>query len=714
MAVSSHQIFISDVLHKSPLDDSQKQFCADPRGAVRLLAPAGCGKTYSLLWRCLNLYNISKEKPRFLVFTFTRVARDELRERLKTDPNFLPIHDRVEIMTLNSWGYRRIKLKKQNLRLCITQGDQITCIFNILQPIWKIHPSICYLLENTRAKGWTAKTLMDLIDFLKSLGFRHDQHDKFGRFKKHIEWLIKAGLKNHVLAFFKHLENLGIINNIDRYNDFNLLFEEIHQKFMPFWCDATEALYQTSFITLEDQKYWAFLDVENQVNEDKFSSGMHRFQYILVDEFQDINVLDLYLLRAIARFNKTALTIVGDDDQAIFEWRGASPRFILDPDAFLREKYTTYILNSNYRSPRNIVEYSQKLIQNNRHRVRKKIVAQATENAKIKVRVLPSLLHSIDFVVETVQKLLKKKDIKNIAIIGRKRSQIIPYQIIFASKSIPFYAAEDLQLFLSDAFHELKNMLAIKARANLDSFYGIDPVADIIKLCQKVKRYPLSRKDMEGLRRYLLRKKPATLNDALIALSKYNGPLKYDTTGRMALKYTEAISQFLKTDTVSEAINAISEYFEGLQKDYGKSLEDIFYVDPPFLYLSEYAERYGDDYRAFIRDVEEAIGTLALVPSDDLESVEKEKPWNIPLHLMTALRAKGKEFDVVFILDANQGIWPSKLAKTEDEMEQERRLFYVAFTRARKQLYILVNKTILGEPVLPTPYLAEMGLDIEE
>jgi DNA helicase-2/ATP-dependent DNA helicase PcrA len=79
---------------------------------------------------------------------------------------------------------------------------------------------------------------------------------------------------------------------------------------------------------------------------------------------------------------------------------------------------------------------------------------------------------------------------------------------------------------------------------------------------------------------------------------------------------------------------------------------------------------------------------------------------------MTALRAKGKEFDNVIILDANDGIWPIKMAQSQEQLEQERRLFYVAFTRAKKRLTILVNQSMLGQTATPSPYIAEMGLPI--
>lgn len=158
---------------------------------------------------------------------------------------------------------------------------------------------------------------------------------------------------------------------------------------------------------------------------------------------------------------------------------------------------------------------------------------------------------------------------------------------------------------------------------------------------------------------------------------------------------------------------AISQHFEGLQKDYGKSLDDVFYTDPPFLYLSEYAERYGEDFAAFYQDIEKAIATLARIPpAEDDEQVEDDS-WKRPLHLMTALRAKGKEFDAVILLDVNAGIWPSKLAETEEDLEAERRLFYVAFTRARKRITLLVDERVLGEHMAPSPYIQEMGLSIK-
>ena len=102
-----------------------------------------------------------------------------------------------------------------------------------------------------------------------------------------------------------------------------------------------------------------------------FIYGAARYDHILVDEFQDINPLDLALIKVIVERNQSTLTIVGDDDQAIFEWRGASPEYILQPQRYFGSPFKDYLLETNYRSPRNIVTHSQNLIAHNRNRVEK-------------------------------------------------------------------------------------------------------------------------------------------------------------------------------------------------------------------------------------------------------------------------------------------------------------------------------------------------------
>ena len=114
--------------------------------------------------------------------------------------------------------------------------------------------------------------------------------------------------------------------------------------------------------------------------------------------------------------------------------------------------------------------------------------------------------------------------------------------------------------------------------------------------------------------------------------------------------------------------------------------------------------RYGTDYGSFVNDIESAKDTLVYrAPFDDDDS--QADLFSKPIHLMTAQRAKGKEFDKVVLLDVQDGIWPNRNARTPKELEAERRVFYVAFTRAREQVTMLVNKS---SDV--SPYVDELGL----
>ncbi|GAI85478.1 unnamed protein product, partial [marine sediment metagenome] len=138
------------------------------------------------------------------------------------------------------------------------------------------------------------------------------------------------------------------------------------------------------------------------------------------------------------------------------------------------------------------------------------------------------------------------------------------------------------------------------------------------------------------------------------------------------------------------------------------NVDSIFYKDPPFLYLSEYASSYRDDFLLFMKHLQSAISKMSLYLNTEIDEVDAD--LKIPIHLMTALRAKGKEYDTVIVLDVVDDIWPIKYADTEERLEQERRLFYVAITRPRKTLILITVDKILNKRCNPSPYLDEMEL----
>ncbi|MBF0232212.1 MAG: ATP-dependent helicase [Desulfamplus sp.] len=683
------------------IDTSQKKFCKSDAKNIRLLAPAGSGKTLSLLWRCRYLYEKKSEKScKFLIFTFTRVARDELRDRLANDPDFTNIsRGVVRVETLNQWGYNYLKKNiESSLEVKASQKDSFFLIKNMLRPIWVNHPIVEKALSKEQKKY---VKVMDIINSFKNSGFRHNGDDIYSHFENHVSWLKENGCGRYFDAtIYVPLYELQLLD-LTQDN-----FVEQFKPFLDFWKDATTHLWNSAVISLNDQKYWALIKLQEKYNETTFPEP-NRYQHIMVDEFQDINPLDLFLIKQLQKVNKSSLIIVGDDDQAIFEWRGSTPNFIITPDKFFGTKFQSHKLSINYRSPINIVEKSQKLIAFNKNRVEKIVKAKLNSNAEIIFKIFPTHMDSIQYITDLAKQANKSGEPKQLAVIGRKKSQIIPLQIVLTSENIPFYAKEDLNVLLSNTFEELKEIL-ITIATKSERKYSNDIVKSFLRCCNQVKTYPLKSLESKQLFNYLINNNPKTFMDALKSFEIYNGSIKGFTDESMKLDFYQAIKNVISCDNVAKAIEEIGNNFKGLQKNYAKSEDDIFYKDPPFLYLAEYASRYGNNFLDFIEHIENAIRTMNNNNELDDDSIDSDLKTSV--HLMTALRAKGKEFNTVVLLDVNDGIWPSKLAETDLELEQERRIFYVAVTRPRKKLIISAVQHILNKNVCLSPYLREMEI----
>ncbi|MYC55353.1 MAG: ATP-dependent helicase [Chloroflexi bacterium] len=686
------------------LDKSQLDFIQAPSDQnIRLLAPAGCGKTLRLLHRCKFLAEHSATKQNFLVVTFTRAARDELRSRVNEDPGFADIRDLVEISTLNSWGYRQIKREAFSPKLITSRRDFHFTMRNQLQPVWRNHEQVRGAIQSSnRWKSANApRNLMDMIDSLKTLGFDHKRQSSLEGFNHHWKELEGQGLG------WRLQEQVDQLIKFDVLTESATSAKDFYCAFYQFWVEATARLIDEATFTLEDQKYFAYQHEQTNVDNRGFLSGAAALGHVFVDEFQDINPLDLALVRAMVKRRRATLTIAGDDDQAIFEWRGATPEYILEPDKFLRtrRRFVTHTLATNYRSPSNIVLRSQSLIKHNKRRVAKQISSNSLKNAQIDIKKLDTLRDSLNYVHKLLNSSISQgTSPSRLALISRKRSQIIPYQVFFASKDIPFCAAEDLQVFLSATFERLIRLLTVKEDADRRRSAS-NVLNDITFFCDYVKRYPLNKKTKLALKSHLLSSRPRTIRDGIDALADYHGELKgKNVDGETSLDMADAISQFIDAESVTDALLSLSTDFEGFQYDFGKSEEDIFFADPPFLYLAEYARQYEDDFASFVDDIEVAKDTLVYTPPFE-DDVSDENLFKRPIHLMTALRAKGKEFDKVVLLDVQDQIWPNRNARTQQQLEAERRVFYVAFTRAREQVTMLLHKG-----AVPSPYIQELGL----
>ena len=395
---------------------------------------------------------------------------------------------------------------------------------------------------------------------------------------------------------------------------------------------------------------------------------------------------------------------MGDDDQAIFEWRGASPEYIFHLETYLGTSFTDYVLSGNYRSPRNIVDLSQKLISHNQNRRPKKVAAaenaDTAEIRRVRTRSTAERLEVVTDIARSVENPGK------VAVIGRLRRQLIPYEVYFAADGAPFKTATDLDIFGSKAFDDLIRLLDIWDQSG--NVVRPQQATDrVIQICDLIKLYPLNKRDRSNLSAYLYGVRPRGVKGAAAAIQEYEGPKLRGKTHRQLY---EIASGFIEADSVAEALRCIDKGFAGLRFDSDKSETDPWYIAPPLEQIAQIAESENMSAEDLIGRLENAKNRLreyrAFEDSGD-DTSELAGILERPLHLMTATRAKGKEFDTVILLDTVEGIWPySKSADDQRKLEAERRLFYVAFTRARRKVIMLTTEE---GPI--SRFVTEMGIE---
>lgn len=670
------------------LDESQLAFCQSDAEHIRLLAPAGCGKTLALLYRCRELASRASHTPRFLVVTFTKSATHELRSRLVRDPEFQSIRDQVTISTLNAYGFRRMRDQLRHTRLLSSNKERHFAMQNQLRPVWlHKHPDVEQVADR---RGAGPRRLMDVMDALKTLGFDHTTDTNYKRFKARLEAIQHSWLAPQMELQFDTLTQLKVLDSKAK-DDVEAVADSpraFYDRFFRFWRDATGSLHEQSTFTFEDQKYWCWLDLRSPDAAGKAKpavTGIARFDHILVDEFQDINPLDLALTKTLADRHRASITIVGDDDQAIFEWRGATPEYILRPGEHFGVPFTTHVLSVNYRSPANVVEHAQLLISNNERREPKPVsAAPNASNAEISVLKTESIGERLRIVTGIARETPSPG---RVAVIGRLRSQLIPYEVFYAADGGEVRTATDLDALAGTAFDNLLHLLEIWERGT-QSMRRTRVADDLIKVFNLIRRAPFSKKNDDSVRQFLNSLNAETTLDAAKGFADYDGT---KLSGKTHEHLSDAATMFLNSAEAWQAVMSIADNFDGLRFDYEKSEDDVWYTDPPLKQLADMAREEQLNAGDLIERLEAARNQVKHFQGFE-DDDDQPAPDDRTLQLMTATRAKGKEFDTVIMLDTGEGIWPYKRAKTKMEVEAERRLFYVAFTRARKRVVMLTTE----------------------
>lgn len=661
------------------LDDFQRIVVKSKSKFLLVVAPAGAGKTQTLVAKATNILSTDNQ-AKVLCLTFTNAACREFEERAQK--NSASITNRLQVSTVNAFGYEILKSLDKNLQIISPNVKWIGRVYGVIKELM-VESDIW----NYESRSKLYSCIYELSDLTKSLGFNHEYEvDEVGDTYDFIE---SIGMDSLLKAGMKEVEICG-----------NNLRQDFIEKWFPFWQQLTEKLWESGIISLDDQKYWAL----DQISEDTPAFKWLRDQkitHIFVDEFQDINVLDLYLIQQILMVTNASLVIVGDDDQCLYEWRGCTSAFIRHSNHFFEpvmdgEEFEKVILERNYRCPRNIVNHSKKLIAKNEQRIAKKTIPMRTDDANIRIIPLPAAYMTMNVVNELVNHLAQEHPKHTVAIVGRKKCQLIPIQILLTKSAIKFKVDADLNIFTGNAFRDFRKILEFP-KVYKKMRPATQNINDFILLLNKAVKSSLSDNDKNGVNQYLAAKAPQTLQEALRYFGKYNEEFRrgYVSPG----KIVPELEQLLESETIVRFLFTAGEVLKGFKKDFVKSKEDIFYSEPPFSHLADLAVNYEDNFADFLYDIDQAI-----------ERAELNDPRGAKIELMTALRTKGREFDTVIVLDTNDGIFPNKKSEDEGHIEEERRLFYVTTTRTKNNLLLFDSGRINGKQMMTSRFIKEMEL----
>lgn len=410
-----------------------------------------------------------------------------------------------------------------------------------------------------------------------------------------------------------------------------------------------------------------------------------RFTYILVDEFQDINQLQYDVVKLLAK-PEDNLFIVGDDDQSIYAFRGAKPEIMLHfPEDYPDAK--TELLACNYRSASTIVELSQKVISKNLRRYKKELFADKMGGKPVTIQVFEDGKQEELYVKSQVKELLKKGiPYEEMAVLYRTNSgarflveTLMQYQIPFCMRdTLPnlyeHWIAQDVISYIRIAMGERSRREFLRIMNRPNRYFSRDALDD-------------AQVSFEGLRWFYEEKD--WMCDRIDKLEEDLNTLKRMTpySAINYIRYGIGYEEYLKEYAGYRKIKA-EELFE-VMEELASSAKNFKSFSEWFVHIEEYTQQLKEQAK---KQVSEKKG----------------------ITISTLHSIKGLEFDAVFLMDVNEGSLPYHKAVTESSIEEERRLFYVGITRARKFLWILYAKNRHEKELEVSRFLTESGLVLKE
>lgn len=415
-----------------------------------------------------------------------------------------------------------------------------------------------------------------------------------------------------------------------------------------------------------------------------------KYRYILIDEFQDINRVQYEVIRLLAK-PQDNLFIVGDDDQSIYRFRGARPEIMLNFEKDYPEA-KKIILDTNYRSTPEIVAAAGKLIRNNKKRFEKQIRAERKNGSKPVILPFDNVYKECNYILEEIEQLIAKGlTYQDMAVLYRTNTNPRTLLEKLMEHNIPF-CMKDVIPNLYDHFIAKDIIAYINAAVDFRE-KGVMKRGDMLRLINRPKRYisrdvfPRAEVNLEDVKRFYQDK-----GYVLERISK----LEYDLAMIRNMNPYAAIQYIRHGIGYEEYLTEYAEYRRMKPEELYDVLEELSEAAKPYKTYQEWfkkIEEYGEELKKQARE-------------------RQEKKDGITLATMHS--SKGLEYRAVFIIDANETITPHKKALLPEDIEEERRLFYVAVTRAKDWLYICHCRERYGKETDVSRFVEEMVSMLDE
>lgn len=624
------------------LNASQLEAVTSTEGFIRVIAGAGSGKTRALARRFAYLVNEIGILPgNILCVTFTNKSANEMRQRIH---NLTGDNDTGYISTFHSFCVSVLQEDSHALQypksFLVLDNSDIDSMLKII-----------YEERGLTLRNMTFSKARDMIEIRKI--FKEPEY--------YLD-MLNMSLDTLRQKYLTAKEPSDII-----------FYGYLYQEKKCFGLDYNDLI-----------KFTLYIFEQNEAVKIKWQQ---RLEYIMIDEFQDIDELQYKLMSVLCGYHKN-LFIVGDPDQTIYTWRGANVRYLLDFDKIF-PSVKTIMMMQNYRSTPQIVSVVNDLIDKNKFRIKKNLMPTIADGRKVICHHADTSEREAMWIAEQIQALHGEgTSYREITVLYRAHYITRIVEEVFLREKIPYAIYSGVQFF---------NRMEIKdALAYLRLIAYKDDLA-FLRVVNVPKRN-LGERRIKFLQEYAV-KHQCSLYIAL-ETNLDNEIFK----GTKAAQFVALIENFAANYAerqISELLAAIlneSGYEKMLRTEGSQERLDNLAELKQSVY--EYETSCGEE-----STLEHYLSHVALFTNNDAaDNSDKVK-------LMTVHSAKGLEFPYVFLCAMNEGVFPSKKTDTIQKMEEERRLAFVAMTRAQKGLYLseAEGRNFDGSPRYPSRFL----LDIE-